>query len=118
MVRTPRAAMAAIKEQFKAYIDGKEPFNRKRSRKESLREYWSRFLNDDDYCNQALAVKVFSAMPISMVDERAMSVVTWLNSPRRRRQKVSTVADHLVIRGFDQQTYYLNTFSRRLLESQ
>lgn len=47
-------------------------------------------------------MKVFSAMPISMVDERAMSVVTWLNSPRRRRQKVSTIADHLVIRGFDQ----------------
>jgi hypothetical protein len=42
-------------------------------------------------------------MPISMVDERAMSVVTWLNGPRRtRRQKVSTVADHLVIGGFDQ----------------
>lgn len=41
-------------------------------------------------------------MPISMVDERAMSVVTWLNGPRRRRQKVSTVSDHLVIRGFDQ----------------
>ena len=53
-------------------------------------------------CFQALAVKIFSAMPISMVDEHAMSIVTWLNGPRRRRQKVSTVADHLVIRGFDQ----------------
>jgi hypothetical protein len=46
--RSPRAAMVATREQFKAYIDGKEPFNRKRSRKKSLREYWSRFLNDDD----------------------------------------------------------------------
>ena len=27
--RTPRAAMSALKEQFRAYIDGKEPFNRK-----------------------------------------------------------------------------------------
>jgi hypothetical protein len=52
--------------------------------------------------NQALAVKIFSVMPISMVDERAMSVVTWVNSARRRRQKVSTVANHLGIRGFDQ----------------
>ena len=39
-----------------------------------------------------------------MVDERAMSVVTWLNSARRRRQKVSTVANHLVIRSFHQLT--------------
>ena len=34
-------------------------------------------------------------MPVSMVDERAMSVVTWLNAPKRRRQKVSTMSDHL-----------------------
>ena len=46
--RDPRAAIAALKEQFKAYIDGREPFNRKRSRKESLQEYWSRLLNDND----------------------------------------------------------------------
>jgi hypothetical protein len=45
---------------------------------------------------------MFSAMPISMVDGRTMSVVTLLNGPRRRRQIKSTVADHLVIRGFDQ----------------
>ena len=37
-----------------------------------------------------------------MVDERTMSVVTWLNGPRHRRQNVLTVADHLVIHGFDQ----------------
>ena len=49
--RTPRAAMAALKEQFTAYIDGKEfkePFNHKLSRKESLQQYWNRFLNDND----------------------------------------------------------------------
>ena len=47
-------------------------------------------------------MKIFSAMPVSMVDERAMSVVTWLNAPKRRRQKISTVSDHLAIRGYDQ----------------
>lgn len=47
-------------------------------------------------------MKIFSAMPVSMVDERAMSVVTWLNSPKRRRQNISTVSNHLAIRGFDQ----------------
>ena len=41
-------------------------------------------------------------MPILVVDERAMSVVTWLNGSRHRHQKVLTVADHLVIHGFDQ----------------
>lgn len=51
---------------------------------------------------QALAVKIFSALPVSMVDERAMSAVTWLNSPKRRRQDISTMSDHLAIRGFDQ----------------
>jgi len=39
-------------------------------------------------------------MPTSMVDERAMSVVTWLNSPKRNRQAVATVANHLAIRNF------------------
>ncbi|KAF8902221.1 ribonuclease H-like domain-containing protein, partial [Gymnopilus junonius] len=101
--RSPKDALAALKKQFQNYLDGREPFNRKRSRRESLREYWCRLLNDEDSdVLAALAVKIFSAMPISMVDERAMSVVTWLNSPRRKRQKVSTIADHLVIRGFDQ----------------
>lgn len=59
-------------------------------------------LNCNLHCEKALAVKVFSAMPVSMVDEWAMSVVTWLNSPKRRQQKVKTVADHLIICGFDQ----------------
>ncbi|KAF8879442.1 hypothetical protein CPB84DRAFT_1852114 [Gymnopilus junonius] len=80
--RSPRDAVSALKKQFQNYLDGMEPFNRKRSRRESLREYWCRLLNDEDSdVLAALAVKVFSAMPVSMVDERAMSVVTWLNSP-------------------------------------
>ena len=36
-----------------------------------------------------------------MVDERAMSTITWINSPKRNRQKVSTVSDHLAIRDYD-----------------
>jgi hypothetical protein len=35
-----------------------------------------------------------------MADERTMSVVTWLNSARRSRQQISTVADHVKIRGW------------------
>ena len=41
-------------------------------------------------------------MPVSMVDERAMSVVTWLNAPKCCCQKVLTMSDHLAIRGFNQ----------------
>lgn len=52
-----------------------------------------------------------------MVDERAMSTVKWINGPRRGRQTVGTVSDHLIIRGWntiqfevgfqpDKQTWY------------
>jgi len=44
----PMEAISALKRQFKAYLDGVEPFIRKRRRNESMREYWCRFLNDDD----------------------------------------------------------------------
>jgi hypothetical protein len=33
----PQKALQALKTQFKAYLDGVEPFDRKRGRKESLR---------------------------------------------------------------------------------
>lgn len=63
--RTPRAAMDALKKQFKTYIDGREPFNRKRSRKESLQEYWSRFLNDND--SDVLAVGQCRPLPYTLI---------------------------------------------------
>ncbi|KAI9439375.1 hypothetical protein F5148DRAFT_1352744 [Russula earlei] len=101
--RNPREALHALKAQFRAYLAGVEPFNCKCGRNESVRDYWSRLLdNEDSDVLAALAVKIFSAMPVSMVDERAMSVVTWLNSPRWKRQKVPTIANQLIIRGFNQ----------------
>lgn len=54
--RTPQYAITALKEQFKAYIDAREPFTGKRGRKESLQEYWTRFLNNDD--SDVLAVSL------------------------------------------------------------
>lgn len=53
--RSPRDAVSALKKQFQDYLDGREPFNRKRSRRESLREYWCRLLNDED--SDVLAVR-------------------------------------------------------------
>jgi len=32
----PQAAIAALRDQFRVYIDGREPFNHKRDRRESL----------------------------------------------------------------------------------
>lgn len=51
---------------------------------------------------QALAVKIFALMPVSMVKERAVSVTTWINSAKRSRQSVATVSNHLQIRQFEQ----------------
>ncbi|KAI9456910.1 hypothetical protein F5148DRAFT_1287813 [Russula earlei] len=58
--------------------------------------------NEDSDVLVALAVKIFSAMPVSMVNKHAMSVVTWLNSPRQKQQKVPTIANHLIIQAFNQ----------------
>jgi len=46
--RNPKEALNALKRQFQAYLEGIEPFTRKRGNNESLREYWSRFLNEGD----------------------------------------------------------------------
>jgi hypothetical protein len=44
----PKDAIAALKTQFRAYLDGTEPFTRKRRCNESSREYWCRFLKNED----------------------------------------------------------------------
>ncbi|KAJ7330403.1 hypothetical protein DFH08DRAFT_815310 [Mycena albidolilacea] len=50
----------------------------------------------------ALAVKIFSANPVSMPDERSVSTTTWINTALRNRQDVSTVSNHFAIQGFNQ----------------
>ncbi|KAF9005248.1 hypothetical protein BDQ17DRAFT_1424372 [Cyathus striatus] len=49
-----------------------------------------------------ITIKIFSIVPVSIVDERAMSVVSWLNGPKHKSQKISTVADHLIICQYNQ----------------
>lgn len=100
---TPQQALLLLHAQFSKFSAKAVPFHRLRRSTESNLEYWQAFIvsNDPDTTIIApLAVKIFAAVPVSMVDERAMSVVTWLNGPKRRRQQVSTVSDHLIIRGF------------------
>ncbi|KAF7365997.1 hypothetical protein MVEN_00475600 [Mycena venus] len=98
--RDPSDAIRALKTQLKGYLDGVSPFDRKKQPNESARDWWKNFLHRDDAdILAALAVKIFSSNPVSMPDERAMSTVTWINSKNRNRQDISTVSNHLAIRG-------------------
>jgi len=45
-------------------------------------------------------MKLYSAIPHSMADERTMSVITMLNTAQRNHQTVSTVVAHAQIQGF------------------
>jgi len=98
-------------------LAGAEPFDHKCGRDEFLHDYWCHLLDNeesdvlavsdnqfmhargtyDDCLCKALAVKIFSTVPISMVDERVMLVVTWLNSLRWKWQQVPMMANHLII---------------------
>ncbi|CAK5269492.1 unnamed protein product [Mycena citricolor] len=98
---TPVQALAALEVQIQRYLDGDEPFDRKKKRSDMVRDWWMPLLAHKDARVLAfLAVKIFSANPTSMPDERAMSTVTWLNSKFRNRQKVGTLSNHLVVRSF------------------
>ena len=46
--RTPTEALAALREQFSAYMAGDSPFNRKRRVHQSQREWWEPLLKDRD----------------------------------------------------------------------
>ncbi|KAG1822235.1 hypothetical protein DFJ58DRAFT_849904, partial [Suillus subalutaceus] len=68
---------------------------------ESPRDYWRALLKSGDELADVLpiiAIKMFSAVPISMADEHTMSTITWLNSPRRANQNLGTLQDHIKIR--------------------
>jgi hypothetical protein len=46
--RNPREALHALKTQFRGYLAGVELFNCKSGRNESLCNYWSQLLNDEE----------------------------------------------------------------------
>ncbi|KAJ7231083.1 hypothetical protein C8J57DRAFT_1581220 [Mycena rebaudengoi] len=99
--RLPADALQALRTQLQKFLDNTEPFHHKKKTNESAREWWFKLLNQDDSdILAALTVKIFSANPVSMPDERGMSTVTWINSDVRNKQDVSTVSNHLAIRGF------------------
>lgn len=51
-------------------------------------------------CLQALAIKLYSAVPHSMADERTLSVVTMINTALRNRQGVETIMAMTQVRGY------------------
>lgn len=44
----PREALQALKTQFKAYLTGAEPFDRKHGRNEFLHDYWCCLLDNEE----------------------------------------------------------------------
>ncbi|KAF9000850.1 hypothetical protein BDQ17DRAFT_1426878 [Cyathus striatus] len=73
--------------QFDAYCNGDEPFNHSQKPNQSICEYWDRLLGDENAdVLAALTIKIFSVIPVSMADEHAMSVITWLNGPKHKSQ--------------------------------
>ncbi|OJA15131.1 hypothetical protein AZE42_12680, partial [Rhizopogon vesiculosus] len=98
---TPAEALTRLQSQLKAYFRCEDPFNRKVRSNETPRDYWRAILKTRDKLADVLpviAVKLFSSVPISMADERTMSTITWLNSPRRANQDIGTLQDHIKIR--------------------
>ncbi|KAF9240690.1 hypothetical protein BU15DRAFT_73917 [Melanogaster broomeanus] len=89
----PTDALKSLKEQLKSYEKGYEPFNKRFRSNESLYSWWEQVQKV-----LVLAMKIFAAVPVSMTDERTMSMITWLNSPRRNRQDIETLRDHIKIR--------------------
>lgn len=55
---TPQDAKAALKNQFQAYSEGVEPFNRARRKGDTLQEYWQRYLDTKETDATVLAVSI------------------------------------------------------------
>ncbi|KAJ7079037.1 hypothetical protein C8R43DRAFT_1092890 [Mycena crocata] len=73
---TPSEGLRALRSQLKNFLDGSEPFDRKKKSTDSARDWWMKLIDrDESDVLAALAVKIFSANPVSMPDERSVSEV-------------------------------------------
>ena len=133
---TPSQALSSLKSELKAYADCDDPFDREFHKGETVQAWWvavqkkqfGKVLRVCFICTpvcgpcqltarfQALSIKLYLIVVVSMEDERTMSTITWLNSARRSRQEVATVHDHVQIRGWHRNNpkvcsiYYLLIF--------
>ncbi|KAF5328452.1 hypothetical protein D9611_015136 [Ephemerocybe angulata] len=109
----PATLIKLFKAQFTAYAQRTFPFALGLGPGQTPLEYWSTFEGSaNGGILAALAIKLFSAVPHSMADERTMSSITMLNTAQRSRQKVDTVIAMTRIR-----SYYQAEKSIKLLPS-
>ncbi|KAG1748531.1 hypothetical protein EDD22DRAFT_1003872 [Suillus occidentalis] len=83
----------ALKVELKEYWKGADPFNHKIHKYEKVRDWWLAVQKDEN----ALAIKLYSVVPVSMADKRTVSTITWLHSPTWSRQDISTLKEHIQI---------------------
>ncbi|KZP05714.1 hypothetical protein FIBSPDRAFT_709089, partial [Athelia psychrophila] len=96
---SPRDAVTGLKTQIADYRLKAEPFNRPIRTGETALTWWvSVQRSPQAQVLGALAIKLFSVLPISMEDERTVSTITWLNSAARSSQEVSTLKKTIQIR--------------------
>ncbi|KAJ7137522.1 hypothetical protein C8R43DRAFT_1132121 [Mycena crocata] len=92
-----QAFTAQFKTQLVAYAQGAFPFNTPIGTTHPLD--WWQALEGSEHGGvlASLALKLFSAVPHSMADERTVSVVTWMNTALRALMKVNTVFAYAMI---------------------
>ncbi|QRV97090.1 hypothetical protein RhiJN_25109 [Ceratobasidium sp. AG-Ba] len=90
-----------LKRQFDLELDlfsfGRYPFVYQ-DKSESPHDWWRRLACDPASLIPAFAVRIYDICPNSMVDERVMSNVTWLNSPLRNRQRIELTSSIIEVR--------------------
>ncbi|KAG2158711.1 uncharacterized protein EDB93DRAFT_1076704, partial [Suillus bovinus] len=70
---TPREALQALKVELKEYHKGADPFNCKIRKHENVRDWWLAVQKDENaQVLGALAIKLYSVVPVSMADERTV----------------------------------------------
>ncbi|KAJ2934070.1 hypothetical protein H1R20_g3020, partial [Candolleomyces eurysporus] len=99
---SPRRALELLRLQLVSYMRGDFPFDRKRLLTESLRDWWAHLsAYEDARVLAALAIKIFSSMPISIVNNSARCITEWLNTNRHGDEEVPKgVPDYLAIRTY------------------
>ncbi|THH12441.1 hypothetical protein EW146_g7701 [Bondarzewia mesenterica] len=82
-------ALRRLKEQVRQYADGDIPYDRPLGDEETVWEWWTRLAKRHGEKAQPLATfttEIYSITVKSMAEERTMSLVTWLNDPKRNRK--------------------------------
>ncbi|KAJ7033550.1 ribonuclease H-like domain-containing protein [Mycena alexandri] len=98
--RKKKAFADKFKSQFTGYAQGAFPFNIPIGNMRPID--WWRTLEGSEHGGiiTSLALKLYSAVPHSMADERTVSVITWMNPALRNLEKVNTVFSFAQIRGW------------------